>query len=261
MMSLSDDSKAMNQGDPLWMELDAGSPGPPSLPGRADAEDFAPMPAGQRGVSEFIPVWEGEEAYQKRKEADDLLREAREKVAQLEQEAYEKGFAQGERDGFELGEKKAAKVVQNMENLLNKLGHVKDEIVRQQEKEIVEVVFAIAEKIVHFLSDSDRTAVRKAVLEGLRAATEKSSVVIKVNPEDLEYVENLAPELSANIKELRSITVRADSSVTRGGCLLETPYGDVDATMETRLKKIHQCLRSAFGEVKNAGSKVNHEVG
>jgi len=36
--------------------------------------------------------------------------------------------------------------------------------------------------------------------------------------------------------------VTSDPSITRGGCFLETPYGDVDARVETQLEKIYQSL-------------------
>jgi hypothetical protein len=36
--------------------------------------------------------------------------------------------------------------------------------------------------------------------------------------------------------------VTSDPCISRGGCLLETPYGDVDATLETRLEKIYQAV-------------------
>jgi flagellar assembly protein FliH len=44
------------------------------------------------------------------------------------------------------------------------------------------------------------------------------------------------------------MTVTSDPSITRGGCLLETPYGDVDARIETQFDMIHQSLESAYME-------------
>ena len=37
-----------------------------------------------------------------------------------------------------------------------------------------------------------------------------------------------------------------DESITRGGCFLETPCGDVDARVETQLEKVYQCLEAVF---------------
>jgi flagellar biosynthesis/type III secretory pathway protein FliH len=56
----------------------------------------------------------------------------------------------------------------------------------------------------------------------------------------------MKPEFFRTSKDLKSIVVTPDLSVNRGGCLLETPYGDIDASVEARLDKIHQSLNRAF---------------
>ncbi len=89
------------------------------------------------------------------------------------------------------------------------------------------------------------------MLSALKLAAEKSKTTLRVNPEDCDYVEELRPEFFAAVKELKALTVTSDPSITRGGCLLESPYGDVDARIETQLEKIHQCLEQAFAERKN----------
>ena len=58
--------------------------------------------------------------------------------------------------------------------------------------------------------------------------------------------EKLKPELIQNFKELKSIVVSADPSIAQGGCILETPGGNIDATIETQLEKIRQCLTDTF---------------
>ncbi|MEK0115086.1 flagellar assembly protein FliH, partial [Bordetella pertussis] len=66
-----------------------------------------------------------------------------------------------------------------------------------------------------------------------------------VHPDDLELVRtHLADELNeANWR------LQADESITRGGCRTETAYGDVDATLQTRWRRVAASLgRSAAWE-------------
>ena len=170
---------------------------------------------------------------------------SKENIASIEQEAYEKGFVQGEKDGFELGEKKAVKVIENIENLFNEITHLKYDILKQYEKEILELIIAVAEKIVHHEVKLDDTIVKSAIFDALELAVEKSKVVFNVNPDDYDYVEKLRPELFNQNKELKSIVVSSNPSVTRGGCFLETPYGNIDATIESMLEKISHSLQES----------------
>jgi flagellar assembly protein FliH len=201
--------------------------------------------------TDFIPyeIIERDESETKKKDAN--LIENKDETALLEQEAYEKGFAQGEKDGFEIGEKKARKWIENIENLFIELASLKKVIIKQSEKEILNIIFAVAEKIVHHEINSADRALNETIYQALNLAADKSKIVFRVNPEDYDLVERLKPELFVRIKEMRSMIVNSDPSVTRGGCLLETCCGDIDASVESQLEKIHQCLEESYNGDEN----------
>ena len=216
--------------------------------GEAEGKDktaFISLQTKDKEKKDFIPLKEREENFKKRKEAEDILKDAHKKVVLLEQEAYEKGFAQGEKDGLELGEKKALKVLENIENLFTEISNLKKEIIKHHEKEILELIFSILKKILHDHVDIDEKTIKNIVVRALNVTSEKSKIVLKVNPEDFNFVEKLRPEFLTKFKELKSITVTSDPSIAKGGCFLETPYGDVDATVETQLERIYQSLKDA----------------
>ena len=176
------------------------------------------------------------------------MQEALKKAAYIEQEAYEKGFAQGEKDGLELGEKRAAKIAENIENILIELKRLKEEIPRKYEKEILSLIFAITKKIVHCEIASNETAIKETISDALNFAAEKSEIVLSVNPEDFEYVNKLRRQFFSEIKDLKSISINSDLSITRGGCFLETSHGEIDSTVETRLMKIYQNMEERFDD-------------
>ena len=214
--------------------------------------NFVSIQMGERRQVEFIPLAVYGSNNEKGKMGEGTLKEGQEKVALLEQEAYEQGFAQGEKDGLELGEKKALKVVEDIEQLFIEMSNLREEILKRYENEILKLIFAIAEKIVHHQIRSNEGAVEGPIFNALKLAIEKSKVNISVNPDDYDYVEKLRPELFTKFKELKSVVITSDPSISRGGCFLETPYGDVDACIETQLKKIYQCLQESCVEKEDA---------
>ncbi|WP_262342329.1 flagellar assembly protein FliH, partial [Bordetella pertussis] len=85
-----------------------------------------------------------------------------------------------------------------------------------------------------------------------------------VHPDDLELVRtHLADELNeANWR------LQADESITRGGCRTETAYGDVDATLQTRWRRVAASLGAAStepwlvsGRITRAAGLVLHTTG
>jgi flagellar assembly protein FliH len=199
-------------------------------------------------VSTFTPFDATQEENLEKREAEELLRQAQKKALCLEREAYSKGFAQGEKDGLELGEKKAEKIMENMESLLNELGSLRKHLILDYEKEILELVFAIAEKIVHHQIRTNPEILKETVLEALKTAPDKSRACVKVNPEDFAYIEKLKPQMFSAVKGLKSLMVTPDPAVSRGGCVLETACGSVDAGIEIQLEKIRQCLEQTYKE-------------
>ena len=192
--------------------------------------------------SEFIPIAVRSDNQKMGIADENSIKDAQGKAALLEQEAYEKGFAQGERDGLELGEKKAAKFVEKIENLFMESIPLKDEIIKQHEKEILDLIFAVAGKIVHHQIEFDKSTVKDTIISALKLSVQKSKIVIRVNPKDYDFVEKLRPDLFTKFNEVKSIIISSDQSISRGGCFLETPGGDVDARVEAQLEKIRQSL-------------------
>ena len=94
-----------------------------------------------------------------------------------------------------MGEKKALKVIENVENLLIEMNRFKLDILKRHEKEILEIIFAIAEKIIHYQIDASDEIIKESIIQALRLTVDKSQVVLRVNPEDYDYVEKLRPDL------------------------------------------------------------------
>ena len=245
MMSLSKKFENPDGKEESWQKFEMESFESNKFQKRGDKKDFVFLETGSEKKPDFVPLGVWENTGNNSKETENDLLGKRENIASIEQEAYEEGFVQGEKDGFELGEKKALKVIESIENLFNEITDLKNDILKQYEKEILELIFAVAEKIVHHEVKLDDTVVKNAIFDALELAVEKSKVVFNVNPDDYDYVEKLRPELFNQNKELKSIVVSSNPSVTRGGCFLETPYGNIDATIESMLEKISHCLRES----------------
>ena len=58
-----------------------------------------------------------------------------------------------------------------------------------------------------------------------------------VNPDDLEIVREAMEELRASLGGIEHCVVESERRVARGGCIVRTPVGDVDARVETKLER------------------------
>lgn len=232
----------------FWTAYELKAFGAPSGSREVYEGEFVSIQSGEHEEAAFIPLARGERAFSQSEEAADIVKKAHEQAVQIEQEAYEKGFTQGEKDGLALGEKEALKVIEHIEELAQGMTRLRRELVKQYEKDIIELVFAIAKRIIHQAIQTNEETVKGVLFEAAELAAEKSELTIRINPEDFNFVEQLRPEFFTRFKELKSMTVTSDPSITRGGCLLETPYGEVDARIETQLERVYQTLEGVYKE-------------
>ena len=75
-------------------------------------------------------------------------------------------------------------------------------------------------------------------------------VLIHVNPKDLEVVVNaLANEnLPGMVNSKELYETRANSEISRGGCIVDNGNGSVDASLETRIEKVEGAIREVINE-------------
>jgi flagellar assembly protein FliH len=187
-------------------------------------------------VFEFIgrPNGEAERAAQAEKIGGDLV--------SLEREAYEKGFAAGEKAGFELGLKKAEVLFSGLSGILDELSDFKTSLYGPCEHEMVGLSLAIARKVIQREVEK-KDSVLDCVRVAIKSVVAAGEIVIKVNPRDLEVLNDNKGEFSrfsgAGVKGLK---IEADPEIDKGGCVIETNYGEVDASIGSVLADIEERL-------------------
>lgn len=160
--------------------------------------------------------------------------------------AYQEGFSEGEKAGFEAGERNAGKMVERIQSLLHEMEAGWDRLVSNYEEKILQLVFRVSERVACGSAAVDPEAAKRVILDAFRTIPEPVEVTIDVHPEDAEYIERVKEAFFDANKGLKTISLVPDPSVGRGGCRLKTRFGEVDATLETRLDAVRQTVMNAY---------------
>lgn len=162
-------------------------------------------------------------------------------LAALEREAFTKGYAQGERAGLEAGGKRAEAMLRRLAQTLEELSSLRDNMVRQTERELVQLSVAIARRILQreVSVDAELTAALAHIaLERLGGAT---PATVRLHPDDYTVV------TSGQVTPLagRQVEILPDPAVARGGCLVESEFGFINASVDAQVDEI---ARAVLGE-------------
>jgi flagellar biosynthesis/type III secretory pathway protein FliH len=70
-------------------------------------------------------------------------------------------------------------------------------------------------------------------------------VTIEVSPEDAPIVAESMPQLSAALPEGATVSIVARAEIARGGCVVRSSEGTVDARIETQFRRMREGLFGA----------------
>ncbi|WP_053154945.1 flagellar assembly protein FliH [Pseudomonas sp. Pf153] len=164
-----------------------------------------------------------------------------EEVESIRQEAYNEGFAIGEKEGFHSTSIKVrqeadialAAKLQTMEALMHNLFEPIAEQDTQIEKSLVGLVQHIARQVIQRELAIDSSQIEHVMREALKLLPlGVDNVRLYINPQDFALVKAL--------RERHEETWRIveDESMLPGGCRVETEHSRIDATIETRIAQI-----------------------
>jgi|GEM_PF-1152968 len=176
------------------------------------------------------------------KKADRYLMEARKKIPMIEKEAYEKGFFQGEQSGLEIGERKIKAIADNFSQIVAELGKIKRKIYQDNEKEIIDMAIKISEKIVHQEISLNNEVIVSVAKAAISQAVDRENLIIKINPADFETVLKYKPKIMDSMDGINVILLKKDEGILRGGCVVETDFGDIDAQIDHQQEEVKNTL-------------------
>lgn len=123
------------------------------------------------------------------------------------------------------------------------LGAIKDavpQVMKACEEHLVELALDVARKVID-ATPAQAEAIRDNIVNAMRQVEESASYTVLVNPEDLKMLESAAGSLPRSDENHR-VTLVASNEVSRGGCIVETPFGRVDARRETKFELLKSAL-------------------
>jgi flagellar assembly protein FliH len=167
---------------------------------------------------------------------------AEEEAATMRELARAEGFEQGHLEAREA----AKPAVEALSAAIEGLHAERVELAERLERHAVDLALLLAEKIVGGVIAVEPERVVESVRGALRSLVERERITVLVHPDDLDVVRAAMDELRATLGGVEHCEVQAERRVSRGGCIVRTPEGDVDARVETKLERAREAVEAAL---------------
>lgn len=191
---------------------------------------------------------------QARAEASRILADAEAERARLiagaREEGLAVGIAEGRKAGSEQGRKEGAaaalaerrdalaKLDANWAGAIRSFEEKREESFREAGEQCVRLALLIAERIVKHTLKLDPSIVAAQARAAISLAGQTSALVLSVNPEDEPIIREAMPGLAASITGAGHAQIVADPTVARGGVVVRTAGGEIDATIPVQAERI-----------------------
>ncbi|HDQ15124.1 MAG TPA: flagellar assembly protein FliH [Sediminispirochaeta sp.] len=175
-----------------------------------------------------------------RREAEEMRRQAESEVEKIRKDAYQEGYKAGHQEGYESGRPEVERLVEQLHHIIDKTLEKRKEIIEESETQLINMVLLIAKKVVKVISENQKNVVINNVIQALRKLKSRGEVLIKVNLDDVELTTEHVKDFMRMVDNVQSVTVVEDSTVDKGGCIIETDFGEIDARISSQLQEIEE---------------------
>jgi len=168
----------------------------------------------------------------------------------IRDEARREGLELGRQDAVEQASKvereRVAAETAGLGDLLRKaaagIDAKRDGLVAAAERDLVKLALAVAAKIVKAEIVGGKSVAAGNLRRAVELSARRQEIRVQLHPDDVALIEAYLPELRREFSDLQKVSLEPTPSVARGGVVVQTREGSVDAAIATQLEEIERGL-------------------
>jgi flagellar assembly protein FliH len=183
-------------------------------------------------------------------EAKEIISKASLDMEELRNKVLDESQKEGYSQGITTAKYEYEQLIDEAQDIKEQAGVEYKKILDSLETDAVSTILDIAKKVI-----SQELKCKENILLLVQEAFEKCSkdhnAVLKLCTQDYDYVNENKDKLISMLQRSEEIEIKKDLSLTDGGCIIDTPYGSIDASANTKLDKIENDFIGILDEKMN----------
>ncbi|MCY9000594.1 flagellar assembly protein FliH [Bacillus spizizenii] len=174
-------------------------------------------------------------------EKNDWAAEKQKLIEEAKAEGFEQGVALGKAEALQ----QYGELIDQANSIIEMSRKAVEDKLENANEEIVELAVALAKKVWQQKSD-DKEAFLLLVKQVINEVKEYDDISIYVDPYYYETVFQQKDEIQQLLYKECRLGIYADEKAPKGSCYIETPFGRVDASVDTQLMQLKDKLLTAL---------------
>jgi len=137
--------------------------------------------------------------------------------------------------------------VQTFTEAAEELKRIQQEFYHRVEGEILDLVLATTRKVVQREVDSQKDMILHVLKEAMAKAIDRERIRVRINPSDFDFVHAHKPDIVQAVDGIKHLVIERDEAISRGGAIVESDYGTIDARIERRIEEVEKAMKRQIG--------------
>ncbi|MEK6557334.1 MAG: FliH/SctL family protein, partial [Candidatus Margulisiibacteriota bacterium] len=174
-------------------------------------------------------------------------------ILQGKETGYKKGYDAGFQEGHQKGQAEFDTIkeeyIANSKELLSKIKEVNDFkklIFEKTEPYLLTLIKEIVRKVIAAEVSQTEDQMLMIIRDALKRVADMSSIQVRVHPQHVSFLNENKARFLSSIGTIHEMDIVADPSLDAGGCVIETDFGVVNASFETKMISILELINKTY---------------
>lgn len=171
---------------------------------------------------------------------------------QEKNEWIEKAKEEGYKIGYSAGEEQALReyrdLIDQTNSVIKRANEEYHAIVAKSDESILNLAIYVAEKILNQKIEEDSNAFFDIIKIAIKELQDQSDISIYLHPNKYSFVLDHKQELTQLLENNLKLSIYVKEELDVNACIIEHPFGQIDASIDTQLSQIKQILQDVVQE-------------
>jgi len=157
--------------------------------------------------------------------------------------SYERGVRDGERALSEQLIRQRSELLEVQNGIFNSLRRAVPQVIADSENTLISLAIEVAQKVLAS-APVNVEMIEAAVREALSHVEETTDFTVLLHADDLDLLQKMNSPVLLQTAAGGHLVFQSSPEVTRGGCIVQTRFGVLDARRETKFALLQKSLQT-----------------
>ncbi|OFZ21049.1 MAG: hypothetical protein A2X94_06880 [Bdellovibrionales bacterium GWB1_55_8] len=163
-------------------------------------------------------------------------------------QGYEEGLKKGYHEAFTKFQREGEERLGSFSKMIAEFEGAKEQVYHANEKFLLDLVYRIGRMVLLREMSTDGEYVLRLARELIEKVGVRENIKIHISQQDAETAEMVKRGLEQSLGNLKNLSVEPSDQVKLGGCVIETEWNAINASVEAQLQSISSALFASSTE-------------